>query len=121
MRTLDPNDGRSPYLVVADAIRDAIAEREWQPGQRLPARIELAKHFGVSPMTVQNALRVLRDANLIVPRQGSGVFVHTDAPLRADVHAELAELRERVERLEKIVLAPSPTVDDTAHPERIET
>jgi DNA-binding GntR family transcriptional regulator len=105
MRTLDPNDGRSPYLVVADAIRDAINAGEWTSGQRLPSRIKLTKHFGVSPMTVQNALRVLRDEGLIVSRQGSGVFVHTDAPPRADVHAELAELRARVEQLEETVRA----------------
>lgn len=101
MRTLDPNDGRSPYLQVADAIRDAIAAGEWAPGARLPSRFELAEWFTVAPMTVQNAWRVLRDEGVIVTRQGSGTFVHTDAPPRADVHAELAELRERVRRLEK--------------------
>lgn len=105
MRTLDPNDGRTPYLQVADAIRDAITAGEWAAGQRLPSRIELAAHFGVSPMTVTNALRVLRDEGSIVSRQGSGVFVHTDAPPQADVHAELAELRHRVEQLEEIVRA----------------
>lgn len=103
MRTLDPDDGRSTYLQVADAIRDAITAGEWQRGQRLPARIALTKHFAVSPMTVQNALRELRDEGLVVSRQGSGVFVHTDAPARPDVHAELAELRGRVERLEAFV------------------
>lgn len=103
MRALDPDDGRSPYLQVADAIRDAITAGEWQPGQRLPSRIVLTRHFAVSPMTVQNALRVLRDEGVIVSRQGSGVFVHTDAPPRADVHAELAELRARVEELEALV------------------
>lgn len=119
MRALDPDDNRSPYLQVSDAVRDAITAGEWQPGQRLPARIALTKHFSVSAMTVQNALRVLRDEGVIVSRQGSGVFVHTDAPPRADVHAELVALRQRVERLEAYVHGqPMPlgswdvTVDD---------
>lgn len=103
MRTLDPDDGRPSYLQVADAIRDAITASEWQPGEKMPTRTELASHFGVAPMTVQNALSVLREDNVIVSRQGSGVFVHSEATPRLDVRDELTELRSRIEQLEEQV------------------
>lgn len=56
-------------------IRAAILTKEYAAGDKLPAQSELAKHFGVARMTVQQALRVLKEEGLTVSRQGSGVFV----------------------------------------------
>jgi DNA-binding GntR family transcriptional regulator len=38
----------------------------------------LAARFGIAPMTVQNALKVLRDGGVVDSRQGAGVFVRGD-------------------------------------------
>jgi DNA-binding GntR family transcriptional regulator len=51
-------------------------------------------------MTVQNALRVLRDENVIVSRQGSGVYVRRVPSPPRNLAAELDDLRRRVEALE---------------------
>lgn len=72
---LDPDDPRPPYIQVATALRASILNRKFAPGEQLPSQNELAKTFGVARMTVQQALRILRDDGLTVSRQGSGVYV----------------------------------------------
>jgi len=72
---LDPDDPRAPYIQVASALRAAILTKKFQPGEKLPSGHQLAEHYEVSRMTVQTAIRVLREERLVVSRQGSGVFV----------------------------------------------
>jgi DNA-binding GntR family transcriptional regulator len=62
-----------PYQQVAARIRDRIQTGELGP--RLPSYMTLAHELGVSPMTVQRAIRVLRDEGLVVTRPGRGTFV----------------------------------------------
>lgn len=95
---LDPDDPRPPYVQVANALRAAILTRKFTPGDKLPSRNELAKTYNVAPMTVQNALRELRDEGLIVSRQGSGVFVRerTERPVGLRPHIERAFEAEEV-------------------------
>lgn len=88
---LDRDDPRPPYLQVAGSLRAAILSRTFQPGEQLPSQAELAKTFGVARMTVQQALRILRDEGLTVSRQGSGVFVREKT-------ARAVGLRPHVER-----------------------
>lgn len=78
--------GKATYRQVAAAIRDAVEDGEFPPKSRLPSRTELTEHFGVAPMTVQSALRVLREEGVIVSRQGSGVFVAENAPSRVPTY-----------------------------------
>ncbi|MFJ8815820.1 GntR family transcriptional regulator [Amycolatopsis thermoflava] len=89
---LDPDDPRPPYVQVANALRAAILTKKFSPGDKLPSRNELAKTYNVAPMTVQNALRELREEGLIVSRQGSGVFVRerTERPIGLRPHIERA-------------------------------
>src|SRR5215207_692709 len=73
--SLDPDDPRPPYVQVAGALRAAILTKTLEPGDQLPSGSQLSKRYGVARMTVQQAIRVLRDEGLVVSRQGSGVFV----------------------------------------------
>ena len=75
MTELDPDDPRPPYQQVANALRAAILTRTFRPGEKLPSGPELSRRYGVARMTVQQAIRLLRDEGLVVSRQGSGVFV----------------------------------------------
>jgi DNA-binding transcriptional regulator YhcF (GntR family) len=90
--SLDPDDPRPPYKQVATALRAAILTRTIGPGEKLPSQSELAATYGVSRMTVQQALRLLKDDGLIVSRQGSGVFarVRTERPVGLRPHLEQA-------------------------------
>ncbi|TDP93770.1 GntR family transcriptional regulator [Labedaea rhizosphaerae] len=95
---LDPDDPRPPYVQVANALRAAILTKKFTPGDKLPSRNELAKTYNVAPMTVQNALRELREEGLIISRQGSGVFVRdrTERPVGLRPHIERAFEAEHV-------------------------
>lgn len=95
---LDPDDPRPPYVQVANAVRAAILTKKFKPGDKLPSRNELAKTYDVAPMTVQNALRELREEGLIVSRQGSGVFVRerTERPVGLRPHIESAFETQKV-------------------------
>jgi DNA-binding transcriptional regulator YhcF (GntR family) len=73
--TLDPDDPRPPYQQVANALRAAILTRKFVPGDKLPSGSELAQRYGVARMTVQQAMRLLREEGLVVSRQGSGIYV----------------------------------------------
>jgi len=89
---LDPDDPRPPYQQVAASLRAAILTRKIGPGEQLASQVELANHYGVSRMTVQQALRILKDDGLVVSRQGSGVFARARAekPVGLRPHIERA-------------------------------
>jgi DNA-binding FadR family transcriptional regulator len=62
---------------IADQIRQAIVTGKLQQGERLPPERELAEQFGVSRVTVRDALRGLEAMGLIEVRVGArgGAFV----------------------------------------------
>ncbi|MEU3342643.1 MULTISPECIES: winged helix-turn-helix domain-containing protein [Streptomyces] len=70
-------DSRPPYLQAAEALRDAILNGEFRPGERLPSANVLRDRFGVSSSTVQNALRVLKQEGLVYSQLGRGSYVST--------------------------------------------
>jgi GntR family transcriptional regulator, hexuronate regulon transcriptional repressor len=63
------------YQQVAATIERAIAEGQYQPGQRLASERDLAEEFGVSRPTVRRAVIALEMRGLLESRQGSGVYV----------------------------------------------
>lgn len=56
-------------------LRRAIANGEWGVGTRLPSEEELRQRYGVSRMTVRQALERMATAGLVHKRQGVGTFV----------------------------------------------
>ncbi|MBB4663846.1 GntR family transcriptional regulator [Conexibacter arvalis] len=70
-------------------IRDElIAEIEsgaLGPGARLPGEIALAKRFGVTRMTLRQALAAMVNDGMLVRRQGVGTFVAQDAARRRNM------------------------------------
>ncbi len=77
--------------MVMQAIRDKIAGRVLEPGERLPSIRRLAQTSGVSPSTVVEAYDRLVAEGIIRSRPGSGFFVSGSvAPLAlADVGPRL--------------------------------
>lgn len=67
--------GRADEIV--QRITEALHLGLLDHGERLPAEIDLAAQFGVAPMTVREALAVLRDLGLVETRRGrsGGSFV----------------------------------------------
>ena len=114
------NDPRPAYLQVADELRDSIASGGLKPGERLPSGRDLARRYGVAPMTISHALDVLRQEQLVEAYQGRGVFVTdqsgTAGPSQnggqqdqaiGSLRADLDELAERVARIERLIAAGS--------------
>jgi GntR family transcriptional regulator len=68
--------GRGPrYHRIAEALRERIRDGELRPGARLDNQRQLARTFGVTLMTLRQALEVLERENLITRRHGLGTFV----------------------------------------------
>ena len=68
--------GRGPkYLRIHAELRDRISSGQWPPGHPLPAQRDLAGEFGVSIMTLRQALQLLADDGLIATRHGRGTYV----------------------------------------------
>ncbi|MEA5067492.1 MAG: FadR/GntR family transcriptional regulator, partial [Christensenellaceae bacterium] len=60
---------------VYDQMREMILRNVWKPGDRLPSENELAESFGVSRVTIRQALLKMNTFGLIRTRQGEGSFV----------------------------------------------
>ncbi|HZO40093.1 MAG TPA: GntR family transcriptional regulator [Methylomirabilota bacterium] len=63
------------YHRIADALRERIRVGELPSGARLDNQRQLAKSFGVTLMTLRQALELLEREHLITRRHGLGTFV----------------------------------------------
>lgn len=63
------------YHRIAEALRERIREGDLTPGMRLDNQRALARSFGVTLMTLRQALELLERENLIARRHGLGTFV----------------------------------------------
>jgi len=69
-------NGRGPrYQQIAEALRERIRAGDLAPGALLPNQRKLAQSFGVTLMTLRQALELLEREHLIVRRHGLGTFV----------------------------------------------
>ncbi len=90
---VDRSDTALLHEQVAAQIRQAIAEGDARPGDKLPPARHLAAVIGVNTNTVLRALRLLRDEGLLELRQGRGIRV-VGAPEQGAVLAKVAELTQ---------------------------
>src|ERR1700736_1239181 len=68
--------GRAPlYSRLRQAIRDRVTSGEWSPGDQIPTIRQLGELYGVSRITVVQALDSLAREGILVRWQGKGVFV----------------------------------------------
>ena len=56
-------------------LKELLVQGEWKPGEKLPSENELAAQFGVSRITVRQALQKLGALGLVETRLGEGSFV----------------------------------------------
>ncbi len=107
-------------------VREAILSGKYQPGDRLPAEREMARQFGISRVTVRDALRSLEAAGLVQVRvggQGGPYVAHPDLALLTESLAthlhlqgttfmELAEARLALETTAARLAAERATDED---------
>ena len=63
------------YRAIASDLAAKIRAGTYAPGEALPAQRELSAAYGVTLMTLRQALRQLSDDGLIVQQPGRGTFV----------------------------------------------
>ena len=63
------------YIRIKNDLRMRIEEGEWNPDTRIPSEASLSKEFGVSRITVLEALKGLVGEGLVYRKQGKGTFV----------------------------------------------
>lgn len=97
------DDSRPAYVQVADAIRDEITGGKLGPGERLPSVRELSMRFEIATVTVQSALRVLRDEGYVASRSTRGYFVRDELPTAAAVEpsSDFAVIRGQLDTLSR--------------------
>ncbi len=98
------------YQQLKQRLRNEIARGDYKPGDQLPAEPELIQQFGVSRITVRQALSDLAAEGLVVRRHGKGTFV-TERRIQHD----LVRLTDFVEDMELARLAPSSRVMAFTH------
>ena len=64
--------GSPIYIQIHNQIRQAIEQGKWQVGDRIPAERILAEQFGVSRMTLRQAIQTLVDEGILDRRVGAG-------------------------------------------------
>ena len=72
---LDAKTATPLYVQLIEILERQIAFGELEAGERLPSESELAKQFGVSIITVRNAVGELCKRGLLERKQGKGTFV----------------------------------------------
>jgi GntR family transcriptional regulator len=63
------------YHQLKELLTDKIGSGEWTAGHKLPTEVQLASEFGVSRVTVRQAMQLLERGGLVERRQGAGTFV----------------------------------------------
>lgn len=103
---------RIRYREIADAIRDRIGGSP--VGTVLESEAALSHEFGVSRVTIRNALEVLREEGIIAARQGFGWYVTGD-PVRqsldvlSTIEAEIEDGGQQSERkISEFAFEPAP-------------
>jgi GntR family transcriptional regulator len=90
------------YHQIKQILRSAIERGLYRPGDRLPTEQELMQTYGVSRITVRQALNELEDEGLVVRRHGKGTYVAEQR-----VEQNLIRLTDFVEDMELAGLEPA--------------
>ncbi|MBI1417555.1 MAG: aminotransferase class I/II-fold pyridoxal phosphate-dependent enzyme [Limimaricola sp.] len=92
---LDPADDGTLQSRIRRMLSQAILSGRFRPGERLPSSRQLARHLGVSRITVTLAYTELVSDDYVTARGRSGYFVSDNAP-EAPRFAPLAPRRNGV-------------------------
>jgi DNA-binding GntR family transcriptional regulator len=94
--------------VVRSELRRAIVGGEFPPGSKLPNEEALCTRFGVSRITLREAVRGLIEDGYVSRRQGAGTFVTSGPALRNSLDTNFSY----TEYLESTGIKPSKKVLD---------
>jgi GntR family transcriptional regulator len=100
------NEGPTPlYHQLKQVLQNAIEEGLYKPGERLPSEPELIREYGVSRITVRQALDGLEADGRVVRRHGKGTYV-----TEPRIEQPLIRLTDFVEDMQQAGQYPSSQV-----------
>src|SRR5437867_1565396 len=76
LKAIVPQPGRPLYITARDAVREAIDDGVFTPGEQMPSTKELSEQLEVSLVTAHRALQELVSTGVLQRSQGKGTFVH---------------------------------------------
>lgn len=77
---------------IVDQVRQLMRDGQLRPGDRLPAERDLCEQFGVSRVTVREALRMLESSGLVEIRVGARGGAFVTAPSSGRIGDGLADM-----------------------------
>ena len=77
---VDPDSETPPARQLVETVLDELSCGRMAAGQKLPSVRKMATEALVNPNTVGKAYKELEAINVVVGRNGSGVFVREDGP-----------------------------------------
>jgi LacI family transcriptional regulator len=85
LKPVKPQPGRPLYATVKEALRAAIDQGVFVPGEQMPSTKELSEQLAVSLVTAHRALQELVQSGVLERSQGRGTFVHSRYHQRRNV------------------------------------
>ena len=92
VRRIERESFEPAYSQLAGILRQRIADGEFHAGDRLPTEAELIRAYGLSPVTVRRAIKILVDERSVTATPGRGTFV--EAASMASATFDLGSFRE---------------------------
>ena len=108
---------------IARALRSAIFNGDYRPGDQLPTRAKMAKDNKVSAETIGNVMRMLAGEGLVRLEQGRGSYVQPVSRYEVTVvvplgHRVEVEMRARAERRVRVQEDDDPALgESTVNPD----
>jgi len=87
--SLDGGSGVSPYLQIAQQVRQAVRLGLLRTGDQLPTVKDVVSQLAINPNTVLKAYRELERDGLVAGRPGVGTFVTRSASQESTAPLEL--------------------------------
>ncbi|MFI6861531.1 GntR family transcriptional regulator [Streptomyces sp. NPDC050421] len=90
------DEARLTFERIADDLRQQIRDKELRPGQLLPTQSQLMQTYKASSLTVQKAIRLLRNEGWVIARQGRGTFVTRSADFEEAFEDVAGDLQQQI-------------------------
>lgn len=100
MTMVDRSSPLPAYFQVAQDLRRRIEKAEWRTGDRIASEVVLARDYGVSRVTLRQALAELVKDDLLERKRGSGTYVRpVQQPIVWDLNLTLGAYAARIREL----------------------
>jgi GntR family transcriptional regulator len=95
---VDPRSSTPIYQQIVDQIKEAVAKKILQPGDKLPSVRELSAMITINPNTIAKAYQELEREGVLEVLRGRGTFI-AERIVHVNREARIREIRETMEKL----------------------